>query len=195
MASKSKLEWNKRYRKRGSKYNHRGGSPWSVEDSNRIMADDRPTDLELAKELGRTVNAIQHHRNRLRNHETYTSGVKVGSQEGRKPAAGARKKLASPTALRLVGLFMGLKFEADATVEAMQAVIDQYRPYYKAGILVGAFANLSIGECRIVEIRPGAHQATVQVVATGKQRFVPLDDIKRVGAYRREQGNSRSGER
>ena len=48
----------KNYEK-GAKYKKNHRTPWTQEDIARIISPDRSTDRELAKELGRTVQAIQ----------------------------------------------------------------------------------------------------------------------------------------
>lgn len=72
-------EYNKRYRAEHLEYfkeklaRYRGkvkpgrsaGARWSPDEINRILSIDRPSDEELAVELGRTITAIQVKRSKL----------------------------------------------------------------------------------------------------------------------------------
>jgi hypothetical protein len=202
-SSESRKRWKKKHPdaaraikrlnyRRGALHDYNSCRPWSVEDSNRILAVDRPTDRELAKKIGRSVNAIQHRRHQLKHGEVALSGIKtttmqpVVRKEPRKPR--------SPTAVRLEGLRIGLKFEADASIQTMQILINRYLPYYKAGVVIGAHSRLAVGDCEVIRIHPATRKARVRIVATGKERFVSLDDIRRAG-IKPPANNNRSGEK
>lgn len=54
------------YYRRGAMNGQNAGAPWSSEHDALIMAEGRPTDLELTKQLGRTLRGIEVRRRRLR---------------------------------------------------------------------------------------------------------------------------------
>lgn len=56
---------NRDYYARGAVHRANSGERWSEADTNAILAPDRPSDMELSRQLGRTVGAIQMRRARF----------------------------------------------------------------------------------------------------------------------------------
>lgn len=184
---KRKAERAKNYLK-GRQHDFRSGLPWSQAHSARIIAPDRPTDRELASEIGRSVEAIQAQRHKLLHHESATGGLNGSlkrSNVRRAKAVDLPQALREPTkppslvAVRLRALSMGLKPPADLSAEVIQEWIHRYEPAHSAGVVVGLELELgAFGRCKIVAIHPATNQVTASILKTGKQRFVSLQDVQ-----------------
>lgn len=188
-------ERNARYARESGKTAHKHFQLWSQEDDASILADDRPGDTTLAKQIGRTIHAIQDRRYELLRGSVPTGGL--NGHPRKKPAKPVpvipEDKKPSLAIVRLRALNMGLRPPEEASLEAIQEWIRVYAPFHRDGVVVGLHVELNgFGPCRVGVIHPGSSKATVTVLKTGGKRFIPLNDIKRalnlgrVAARRRE---------
>jgi hypothetical protein len=166
---------------------------WSQKDDNKILADDRPMDRELGKKIGRSVHAIQDRRMLLRNGGAPSGGVKKAARSA-KPISSpeAPRTVAKPPKpssqikARLQALSMGFSPPANASVDTIERLIERYKPFHDAGVVVGMKVEMgSLGDCKITEIHPGSLRVTVLLLGTASKRFVAVQDVKRALAMQR----------
>ena len=173
------------YYGKSSNYDFRSRQPWSQEHEAIILADDRPSDIVLAKKLGRSLKAVQNRRYSLRQADVATGGLngRLNGTSRRQPATVQIPEPSKPpslAAVRLRALSMGLKPPAGLSAEAIQEWINRYESAYRAGVVPKAEVELT-------------NQVTVRVLKSGKQRFVSMRDAQ--AALNRKKAAARRGGR
>jgi hypothetical protein len=184
----------------------REGRPWSDEEDRKILSDERPSEMELSKQIGRSIRAIQHRRNRLKNNEATNGSVRnllEGSRQApvrtwKPPAELSAPKPAprpplTPMGARFRALAMGFSPHEGATVEEIQAMMARYKPFYDSGVRKGVFVvTAEFGVCEVTQILPGPLKALVKL-ASGQERYVTLELLSR--SQREQRRSNRRGGR
>jgi hypothetical protein len=171
------LEQKRRRDKASRKQAFQARKSWSVEEDRKILADERPSDMDLSKDIGRSIRAIQHRRNRLKNNEAVPSRLWKLSMTPPTSVPEPSPPL-TPMGARIRALAMGFSPPDGATVEEMLAMMARYKPYHDAGVRRDLqVVTADFGPCEVIRILPGPLKAIVRL-SSQKERLVDLELLR-----------------